>query len=91
MINTMKLFYQALESLSDHSDEMISVFDLVKVIDLRLQRLEDQLGIPLPDDLTLIKKKFPSEYCIKHILIRHPQMGICNCSKCKEVSHEVKP
>jgi hypothetical protein len=58
MIRTMTQFYQSLDTLKCHSDQMISVFDLIEVLDLRLKRLEDQAGIPVPDDLTLLKKKF---------------------------------
>jgi hypothetical protein len=61
MIRTMTQFYQSLDTLKSHADEMISVFDLIEVLDLRLKRLEDQAGIPVPDDLTLIKKKFGNE------------------------------
>jgi len=58
MIRTMTQFYQSLDTLKCHSDQMISVFDLIDVLDLRLKRLEDQVGRPMPDDLALLKKKF---------------------------------
>ena len=60
MIQTMKQFYSSLELLGAHADEMISVFDLIEIIDLRLRRLEDQAGIPMPDDLVMLRKRLGS-------------------------------
>ena len=74
MIKTMKQFYQSLDTLKSHSDEMISVFDLVEVIDLRLKRLEDQLGIPMPDDLSFIKTKFSADNIKEDQLWPKPQV-----------------
>lgn len=63
MIQTMRQFYQTIRLLEPHADETVSVFDLVRIIDLRLKRLEDHLGIPMPDDLFLLKKKFAEREC----------------------------
>ena len=60
MIKSMKQFYSSLELLGSYTDEMISVFDLIELIDLRLRRLEDQAGIAMPDDLTMLRKRLGS-------------------------------
>jgi hypothetical protein len=55
MIPTMQQFGESLETLSAHADEMISVFDLIEVLELRIRRIENHLGMPIPDDLVRVR------------------------------------